>query len=184
MRHAFLAALESSGCVGPGTGWAPSHATLWEGDTLRAAAPLYLKSHSWGEYVFDWAWAEAYARHGAETIIPNGYAQSPSRRCLARDSWRAMTAPALRSCRPCWRMSQQAAAVRFSCCSRKQTCLINRPDLMQRHGVQFHWHNKGYRHFEDFLAGMSHDKRKKIRQAQRARLKRSGTTLESTLGRH
>ena len=64
LAHALLAGLEASGCVAPRTGWTPRHAALWEGDTLVAAMPLYLKAHSYGEYVFDWAWADAYQRHG------------------------------------------------------------------------------------------------------------------------
>jgi len=175
VRHAFLAALESAGCVGPGTGWAPSHATLWEGDTLRAAAPLYLKSHSWGEYVFDWAWAEAYARHG-DSYYPKWlcaipFTPVPGARFLARDdSARVALFQAL------------LTHVATSTCSSfhllfPETALPHQQtDLMQRHGVQFHWHNKAYRHFEDFLAGMSHDKRKKIRQ-ERRKVEASGTTL-------
>ena len=64
MRHEYLAALESSGSATPRTGWTPRFITLWQGDTLLAACPLYLKSHSYGEYVFDWAWASAYEQHG------------------------------------------------------------------------------------------------------------------------
>jgi predicted N-acyltransferase len=66
LSHAYLSALETSGCVSPRTGWTPRHAALWEGDTLLAAMPLYLKTHSYGEYVFDWAWADAYQRHGLD----------------------------------------------------------------------------------------------------------------------
>lgn len=62
LRHAYLHALEASGCVGESSGWIPRHATLWADERLIAAMPLYLKTHSWGEYVFDWAWAEAYQR--------------------------------------------------------------------------------------------------------------------------
>ena len=64
LRHAFLHGLEQTGCVAPDTGWTPRHITLWEGGRLQGAMPLYLKSHSYGEYVFDWGWAEAYQRHG------------------------------------------------------------------------------------------------------------------------
>ena len=64
LSHAFLHALEASGCVSDETGWLPQHLTLWEGERLVAALPLYAKSHSYGEYVFDWAWADAYQRNG------------------------------------------------------------------------------------------------------------------------
>src|SRR5512145_953568 len=64
LRHAFLYGLEQTGCVAPDTGWTPRHVTLWQDGRLQGAMPLYLKSHSYGEYVFDWVWAEAYQRHG------------------------------------------------------------------------------------------------------------------------
>jgi hypothetical protein len=66
LRHAFLHGLQATGCTTAQTGWSPCHLTLWRGDTLTGAMPLYLKDHSYGEYVFDWAWAEAYHRHGLD----------------------------------------------------------------------------------------------------------------------
>jgi uncharacterized protein len=176
VRHAFLAALESSGSVGPATGWMPAHATLWQDETLIAAAPLYLKSHSWGEYVFDWAWAEAYARHGQDyypkwlCAVP--FSPVPGARLLARDavSRRALLQAMLEHVK---RSGHSSFHLLFPDEDRDDAPT----ELMQRHGVQFHWHNKGYRHFEDFLAGMSHDKRKKIRQ-ERRKVEESGARLE------
>ncbi len=66
LRHAFLHALQASGCASPATGWDARFVTVWEDDKLVGGMPLYLKSHSWGEFVFDWAWAEAYQRHGLD----------------------------------------------------------------------------------------------------------------------
>jgi len=176
VRHAFLAALELSGCVGPATGWMPAHATLWQDDVLLAAAPLYLKSHSWGEYVFDWAWAEAYASHGRayypKWLCAVPFTPVPGTRLLAADD---ESRSALLQA-----MLAHIAASGYSSFHLlfPDTDIPGvQPELMQRHGVQFHWHNKGYRHFEDFLAGMSHDKRKKIRQ-ERRKVAESGTTLE------
>ncbi|MEC5387764.1 GNAT family N-acetyltransferase [Uliginosibacterium sp. H3] len=176
LRHAFLAALESSGSVGPARGWEPAHATLWHDQTLIAAAPLYLKSHSWGEYVFDWAWADAYARHG-QSYYPKWlcavpFTPVPGARLLARTE--AQRSDLLRS------MLEHIAASghsSFHLLFPDSDAPLLQQELMQRHGVQFHWHNKGYRHFEDFLAGMSHDKRKKIRQ-ERRKVAESGVTLE------
>lgn len=90
LSHAYLSTLESSGCVSPRSGWTPRHAALWDGETLLAALPLYLKTHSYGEYVFDWAWAEAYHRHGLDyypkwlSAIP--FTPVPGSRILGRDA--------------------------------------------------------------------------------------------------
>ena len=66
VQHAYLSALHETGCARPAAGWQPQYLTLWLGDVLQAACPLYLKNHSYGEYVFDWAWANAYAQHGLD----------------------------------------------------------------------------------------------------------------------
>ncbi|HSD40168.1 MAG TPA: GNAT family N-acetyltransferase [Rhodocyclaceae bacterium] len=175
-RHAFLAALESSGSVGPATGWIPAHATLWQDENLIAAAPLYLKSHSWGEYVFDWAWAEAYARHGQnyypKWLCAVPFSPVPGARLLARDT--ASRRVLLQAMLEHFKHSGHSS---FHLLFPDENLEGIPPQLLQRHGVQFHWHNKGYRHFEDFLASMSHDKRKKIRQ-ERRKVAESGCTLE------
>lgn len=182
VKHAFLAALEDAGCVGHSTGWTPAHATVWQDDVLCAAAPLYLKAHSWGEYVFDWSWAEAYGRHGQnyypKWLCAVPFTPVPGPRLLARDE--------------ASRSALLAAMLEHIAVSGHSSFHLLFPDatpetkiaseLMPRHGVQFHWHNKNYRHFEDFLAGMSHDKRKKIRQ-ERRKVAESGVTLQVIEGR-
>ena len=89
MRHAYLAALEASGSATAGTGWAPRFFTLWQGGTLCAACALYVKAHSYGEYVFDWAWADAHARHGLpyypKAVLAVPFTPVPGSRLLARD---------------------------------------------------------------------------------------------------
>jgi len=89
MRHAYLSALEASGSATPDTGWTPGCITLWQGDTLAAACPVYRKTHSYGEYVFDWAWANAYEQHGLayypKAVVAVPFTPVPGSRLLASD---------------------------------------------------------------------------------------------------
>nr|WP_221229565.1 GNAT family N-acetyltransferase [Niveibacterium umoris] len=169
VQHAFLAALEDTGCVGEGTGWQPMHASLCdETGRLLAAMPLYAKQHSYGEFVFDWGWAEASQRAGipyypkALAAIP--FSPVPGARILA-------AAPAYRT--------QLLEAVLVACGEARLSSLhLLFPDadaraaaealgMHLRRNVQFHWHSAGEADFEAFLGRMSHDKRKKIRQERR-----------------
>ena len=176
--HAYLHALEASACVGGHSGWIPRHATLWGGGRLIAAMPLYLKTHSWGEYVFDWAWAKAYQEHGLDyypkwlaaipfTPIPGPriLGRSPAARGLLIDGvLRHVEASGLSSLHVLFPDDQDLK-------------LLQDSGLAVRHGVQFHWengtraadtHDAGlYLDFEDFLGSLNHDKRKKIRQERR-----------------
>lgn len=168
VRHAYLAALEDTGCVSAATGWRPRHATLWQGDALVAAMPLYEKHHSWGEYVFDWAWAEAYARHGLEyypkwlSAIP--FTPIPGRRLLGvSPTARAQLLAEVMQ----WVGAGGHGSFHLLFPTRDDATLLGAAGLMIRHGVQFHWQNKGYADFTDFLASLTRDKRKKIRQERR-----------------
>lgn len=168
LRYEFLNALRETGCVGAQTGWDPQFPVLYEGSDLVAAMPLYGKSHSYGEYVFDWAWADAYRRHGLRyypkliSAIPFTPASGP--RLLAKtrahrdlllqtalDFAAAEKIPSLHILFPC---DQQANEL--------QTL-----GLLLRHGVQFHWRNRDYESFDHFLSHLTHDKRKKIRAERR-----------------
>jgi predicted N-acyltransferase len=168
LRHAFLHALEASGSVGLRSGWQARHLSLWRGDRLIAAMPLYLKSHSYGEYVFDWSWANAHEQLGQPyypkllcaipfTPVPGKRLLAetlPDRRALAQTA-RAFAREAGLSSLHCLFPDQDADAV------------LSEAGLMQRRGYQFHWNNPGYASFEDFLATLTRDKRKKIRQERR-----------------
>jgi hypothetical protein len=192
LRHAYLAALEDTGCVGGRTGWTPAHATLWQQGELTAAMPLYLKDHSYGEYVFDWAWAEAYHRHGLDyypkwlSALP--FTPIPGPRLLGRD---------LRARRAL--LDAVLAQVRASGCASfhvlfpaaDELPLLASAGMMIREGVQFHWQDpppsaichapvsplatdlnmNGQRarwtDFDAFLASLNSEKRKKIRQERR-----------------
>jgi uncharacterized protein len=168
LSHAFLHTLEQTDCVGEHFGWIPRHATLWEQGTLVAAMPLYEKLHSYGEYVFDWAWADAYARHGL-AYYPKWLAALP---------FTPIPGPRLLGLRTADRQALLAAVLEMVAASGHSSFHLLFPSaeeagwldgagLMLRHGVQFHWHNAGYRDFDHFLAQLNHDKRKKIRQERR-----------------
>ncbi|HEX5126361.1 MAG TPA: GNAT family N-acetyltransferase [Rhodocyclaceae bacterium] len=168
LRHTFFAALEDTACVGHGTGWQPAHAALWEGRELIAAAPMYRKHHSSGEYVFDWAWADAYQRHGLryypKWLCAVPFSPVPGVRLLARDEdgRRALLLAMLQHAE-----ASDLSSLHILFPSDTEARIGEDIGMMRRDGVQFHWHNAGYRHFEDFLAALSHDKRKKIRQERR-----------------
>ena len=182
MRHAFLDTLHETGCACSETGWTPQFLLLRECGELTGALPLYLKMHSYGEYVFDWAWADAYQRSGlnyypkllnAVPFTPVGgrrvLADTASRRTLlieaalqlARDS-------KISSLHSLFPPPDQAAAMQDA-------------GMLLRHGVQFHWNNAGYADFEAFLASLNHVKRKKIRQ-ERRRVRDAGILFEVVEG--
>ena len=142
MRHEYLAALETSDSATPRTGWAPRFMTLWEGDTLIAACPLYLKNHSYGEYVFDWAWASAYEQHGVpyypKAVIAVPFTPVPGTRLLARDdAARALLVQAV--CQ--WCEDENVSSVHILFASDDDVLTSAQQDLMLRHTVQFHWKN-------------------------------------------
>jgi hypothetical protein len=182
LLHAFLSALHDSGCAGPATGWTPRYLTAWSRDTLVGALPLYEKSHSYGEYVFDWGWADAYRRHG-RAYYPKLVAAVPftpvtGPRLLGDDAATrlALTAAALSSVADASRSSLHLLFVPPS-----QAQDLEAAGFILRRGVQFHWSNAGWRDFDDFLAAFSHDKRKKIRQDRR-KLAERGVAFERKRG--
>lgn len=168
MRHAYLAALHESSSATGASGWTPRFFTLWRGKTLVAACPLYLKDHSYGEYVFDWAWANAYHEHGLE-YYPKGlvavpFTPVPGSRLLARDAAsRAMLVQAVVA----WCDEQKLSSLHLLFGADEDIAACTEAGLMLRHTVQFHWLNQGWADFNAFLASLSHDKRKKIRQERR-----------------
>ena len=174
VSHAFLCALHASGCASAATGWTPRYLTAWRGDELAGALPLYVKSHSHGEYVFDWAWAEAYRRHGRryypKLVAAIPFTPAPGPRLFAHDSATrdALIDAALRFVRP----THAHGAMPFSSLhvlfpTETEAQALAAAGMLIRHGLQFRWVNAGYRDFADFLATFNHDKRKKVQQERR-----------------
>ncbi|MHB1186735.1 GNAT family N-acetyltransferase [Thiobacillus sp.] len=177
VQHAFLHALEATECVGAPIGWEPVHLALFRGDRLDAAMPLYVKHHSWGEFVFDWAWADAYRRHGLnyypKLVCCVPFSPVPGPRLLAKnDADRAALIQAA------LKLTQELGFSSFHILfpTEPDHAALNAMPLMHRSGFQFHWNNAGYGSFDDFLAAMTHDKRKKIRQ-ERKKLNTLGVTF-------
>jgi len=177
LQHAFLHALEATGCVGPDIGWEPVHLALFRNGHLDAAMPLYVQHHSWGEFVFDWAWADAYRRHGLsyypKLVCCVPFSPVPGPRLLAGNDADRTTLihAALKLTRD---LGFSSFHILFP--TAPDHVALEATPLMHRSGFQFHWNNAGYADFDAFLAAMTHDKRKKIRQ-ERKKLANLGVTF-------
>ena len=182
VTHAFLHGLESQGCLRRDWGWTPHHLTLWEGDTLVAAAPGYLKDNSHGEFVFDHAWAHAYARYGLDyypkwlCAVPYSPVTGP--RLLAQDAaHRRALLTAVRD--EVLRLGLSSAHVNFHAEDEDDAFAS---DWLPRIDVQYHWRNPGHwRDFDGFLADFDHKHRKNIRQ-ERAKVQRAGVVIRTLHG--
>ncbi|MBC7437653.1 MAG: N-acetyltransferase [Bdellovibrionales bacterium] len=184
MRHEYLAAMHDSKSAIPKTGWTPRFITLWRGDVLQAACALYRKSHSYGEYVFDWAWANAYEQHGLpyypKALVAPPFTPVPGARLLARDAHaRVALVRALIE----WCGDEELSSLHLLFCSDEDVAACTEAGLMLRHTVQFHWTNTTptYASFDAFLASLNQEKRKKIRQEQR-KVSEAGVSFRWALG--
>lgn len=183
VRHAFLAALETTDCAAPVTGWRPRHLVLAKDGRILGAMPMYEKTHSFGEFVFDWAWADAYRQHGLNyypkwtAAIPFTPVTGP--RLLApTDSLRkALLTTALRLAR-----NAGASSLHLLFPTAAESALAQSTGLLERRDIQFHWRNPGYRDFADFLAQLAGPKRRKILQ-ERRRVREAGIAVEAASGR-
>ncbi len=169
LSHAFLSALEDSGSVGPGTGWTPAPILIEDGaDHLVAAAPAYLKTHSQGEYVFDHGWAEAWERAGGQyypklqVAVP--FTPVPGPRLLGHRPQQLLTAIETVTVQN----ELSSAHITFADAGGAAECM--RRGWLIRHGVQYHWFNRGYGSFEEFLGSLTSRKRKSLRKERAAAL--------------
>jgi predicted N-acyltransferase len=175
VRHEFLSALTDTGCAAARSGWLPQFLLLRRSGALAGAMPLFVKSHSYGEYVFDWAWADAHERNGVEyypkllCAIP--FTPVTGRRLLAADAagQRALAAAALE-------LAQQTSSLHVLFPEEEEARALQEAGMMLRRTVQFHWRNEGYADFEAFLARMNHARRKNIRQ-ERRRVREAGVAF-------
>lgn len=181
LSHAWFYALEQSGSIGDQSGWFPAYLAF--GQPLVAATPFFIKTHSFGEFVFDFAWADAYHRHGlhyypkAVSAIP--FTPITGKRLASRDenTKKQLLRRILQICTENNLSSWHALFV-----DEEDRRFLEKENCLLRTGVQFHWHNKGWHNFADFLQDFSHDKRKKIKQ-ERKKLKEAGITFSWKVGR-
>jgi predicted N-acyltransferase len=182
LAHAFLDALEASASISAESGWQPHHLGLYQGDQLVAFAPTYLKSHSHGEFVFDWAWAAAYQRHGLPyypkllTAVPYSPVTGP--RLLVQTGHSDATTlrqtlieMAIDECR---NRNLSSWHCNFSNIVASET--LAREPLLPRKDWQYHWFNRDYRSFDEFLGQLRSRKRKNIRR-ERKQVSESGIRL-------
>jgi uncharacterized protein len=187
LRHEFLAALEDSGSVSPAAGWQPCHLLLRDGARLVGALPLYLKTNSFGEFVFDWAWADAYRRAGLRyfpklvAAVPFTPATSP-RLLHAADRdvaqvHRTLLAGALELAR-----ESGASSLHVLFPTPAEMDGLEQAGMLRRKDCQFHWHNRGYAAFDDFLGEFTAEKRKKAKR-ERRRVAEAGIRFRQLGGR-
>ncbi|MBS0564622.1 MAG: N-acetyltransferase [Proteobacteria bacterium] len=183
--HRFLSALESSGSVGPGTGWTPCHLLARQGGRITGAMPLYLKGHSQGEYIFDHHWAEAWARAGGryypklQSAVP--FTPVSGRRLLAATPDDAGTAAALLAAALRIAGELRLSSLHVTFCSAGESALGAGQGFLPRLSQQFHWHNRDYADFEAFLAALASRKRKAIRK-ERATAQAFGGSIRRLTG--
>jgi predicted N-acyltransferase len=186
LRHEFLSALESTGCASPATGWIPQHLIIEEGNAIVGALPLYEKSHSWGEFVFDWSWARAYEQarlpYYPKLVSMVPFSPVPSARLLVHPK-----------ADPAAIKAQLIAALRERAEAKRQSSihvlftqdadleLLAQSGFLRRYDCQFHWFNRGYRTFDDFIATFRAEKRKKALR-ERRRIAESGVEFRTLHG--
>ena len=166
LRHEFLSALTDTGCASAKSGWLPQFVLLKRSGSLAGAMPLFAKNHSYGEYVFDWAWADAHERHGVDyypkLVCAVPFTPVRGARILGATPAvkKALVQAALELAR-----DTSSLHVLFAC--DEDSMLLAEMGFLMRRTVQFHWKNDGYAGFDDFLARLSHQRRKNIRQERR-----------------
>ena len=190
--HAFFSALEDSGSVSGRTGWLPLHLALRDrcgpanpSGRLAAVVPLYLKNHSYGEYVFDQGWADAYRQAGLhyypklQIAVP--FTPVTGRRLLIRPDADPAVLPTLAATLEQVARHQKVSSIHATFCTEAEWRALGETGWLQRLGIQYHWTNQGYRSFEEFLETLTARKRKAIRK-ERAAVAASGVRLHTLVG--
>jgi len=180
VRHEFLSALIDTGCAAARSGWRPQFVLLYRSGALAGAMPLFAKSHSYGEYVFDWAWAEAHERHGIDYYpklvgaIPFTPVKGARLLAASPEAKATLLGAALE-------LARDASSLHVLFARDEDARLLADRGMLMRRTVQFHWRNEGYADFDDFLGRLSHARRKNIRQ-ERRRVAAAGVRLRRLEG--
>lgn len=185
-RYEFLHALETTGCLGEKKGWFPRYFLVFEQEDLIAACPTYVKTNSYGEFVFDWAWADAYERNGLpyypKLISAIPYTPATGNRLLIRqDQNQAALITALQRTIINFCEEQSYSGMHWLFVTPQEHELLEKDGLMTRMDCQYHWHNRDYESFDDFLAGCTSKRRKTIRR-ERRHVTDAKIRLETRLG--
>ena len=176
VRHEYLSALIDTGCAAAGSGWLPQFLLMRRAGALVGAMPLFLKSHSYGEYVFDWAWADAHERHGVEyypkLLCAVPFTPVSGRRLLAHGEQdrHSLVAAALE-------IARQTSSLHVLFPAEDEARLLQEHGMLLRRAVQFHWRNEGYADFDAFLARLNHARRKNMRQ-ERRKVREAGVSFQ------
>jgi len=173
LRHEFLVALERHGCVGERLGWIPRHLAVYAGNELVGAAPAYLKTNSYGELVFDWAWADAYQRNGIayypKLVVAIPYTPATGHRLLVdehKGDRQSIAAGLIEAANDLVRQ-QGLSSVHWLFPTDDDMHALAATGLLRRTGCQYHWHNAGYANFDDFLEALTSRNRKKLKRERR-----------------
>ncbi len=183
--YRFLSALETSGSIGPGTGWLPRPLLLRAADTLIGAAPLFLKQHSQGEYIFDHAWADALERAGGQyypklqVAVP--FTPATGRRLLARRRHEIEARAGILAALHAMTEEAQLSSAHVTFCTADEASAGATQDFLHRLTIQYHWQNRGYAQYDDFLADLSSRKRKALRK-ERAEAQAFGGDIVTLTG--
>jgi len=187
LRHEFLSALERHGCVGEASGWYPRHLLVYAGEQLVGAAPLYIKTHSFGEFGSDWAWADAYERAGMAyypklvSAIPFTPATGARLLCAPGPQSTGIRAAIVEAGVEIAR-SAGVSCLQWLFASADDAALLEARGHATRLGCQYHWHNHGYRDFQDYLDHLRSKRRKQVRR-ERREADASGVEVQMLTGR-
>jgi predicted N-acyltransferase len=185
LKHEFLSALEESGCVGHGTTWQPCYIVARDEHGLAGALPLYIKYDSHGEFVFDWTWADAYERSGRSyypklvSAVP--FTPATGRRLLLRDAEQSDVAVRLVEAARATAEELGASSLHVLFPTEPEREMLAGRGFLTRKGCQFHWANRGYGSFDEFVGSFSADKRKKAKR-ERRRVAEAGIVFEHLRG--
>jgi uncharacterized protein len=186
LRHEFFAALEHTGCVGTRTGWEPRYITLYDARGLAAAAPAFAKAHSYGEFVFDFSWAQAYARVGRDyypkltVAVPFTPATGP-RLLMRHDLDAVATGKALIEAIEAHAAEHSLSSAHALFLDEPGRAACERAGWLLRRDCQFHWHNRNYASFDAFLETFTAEKRKKAKR-ERRRVAEAGISFDTRMG--